>query len=116
MIRNFLEQPMEKTSIHGGQGLCDHCSVFTAEDFDAPLRFINYTVVPVGGNYGLHKHGNDNEVYVLLEGEGEYTQDGVTEKVKTGDIMLNAPYAVHAIANTGMRPMRLLIFEAYNRE
>ena len=114
-IRNFLNAPLEKCVIHEGEGLCEHCSVFRAEDFGSPVRFLNYTIIPPQGSFGLHAHGNDNEIYIILEGQGEYTENGRTAQVTDGDIIVNGLYATHGIKNTGSVPMRILVIEAYNK-
>ena len=110
-IHNFLEQEMMEEVIHGGEGQCRHCVVFHEEEMEAPVRFINYTVIPPFGSFGLHKHGNDNEFYVILNGEGVYEEDGVEAKVKKGDIIMNAPMGNHGIRNTGENNMEVLVFE-----
>jgi len=115
MIRNFLNAPLEKERIHEGEGLCEHHCVFNEHDFASPFRFLNYTIIPPQASFGLHRHGNDNEIYILLEGTGEYTEDGRTVTVAAGDIMLNAPFAVHGLKNTGDVPMRLIVTEACNK-
>lgn len=115
IIHNFLKAEQTLERIHNGEGLCNHSNVFKEDDFQAPIRFLNYTIVPPGGSLGLHKHGDDNELYILLEGKGVYTEDGTEQEVETGDVMLNAPYAEHAIRNTGTEPMRMLVLESYNR-
>ena len=114
IIRNFLKAPLEKAVIHEGEGLCDHCAVFEAQVFEAPIRFLNYTIIPPSGSFGQHTHGNDNEIYIILDGQGEYTENGCTVKVTDGDILVNAPFASHGIKNTGPVPMRILVLEAYN--
>lgn len=114
LIRNFLNAKMEKTPIHGGEGVCENTMLFAPEDFEAPLRFLNYTTVPPKASFGQHQHGDDNEVYVVLEGSGEYTENGVTQQVSAGDILVNARFACHSIVNTGDQEMRLIVFEAFN--
>lgn len=116
LIRNYLKAEREKTEIHGGKGICENCMVFGPDDFEAPLRFLNYTVIPCGASFGLHEHGDDNEVYVVLEGTGEYTENGETCTVTAGDIIVNARFAVHGIVNTGTQDIRVLVFESYNGE
>ena len=110
-IHNFLEQKMMEEVIHGGEGLCRHCVVFHEEEMEAPVRFINYTIIPPSGSFGLHRHGNDNEFYVILNGEGVYEEDGAEEKVKKGDVIMNAPMGNHGIRNTGDIDMEVLVFE-----
>ncbi len=113
LIRNFLEAELIPVDIHEGVGLCPNTTVLPGSDFQTPIRFVNYTHIPPACSFGLHRHGRDNELYILLEGEGVYTQNGVDTPVKAGDIMVNAPYGEHGIRNTGKTDMRLLVLEVY---
>jgi len=115
LIRNFLNAPLAKESIHEGEGLCEHAPIFHEEDFDTPLRFLNYTIIPPHASFGLHPHGDDNEMYILLQGAGEYTENNETFQVVAGDVMVSAPFATHGMKNTGDVPMRLLVVECYNK-
>lgn len=110
-IHNFLECDMRDEIIHEGRGGCMHSTVFEEDEIDASVRFINYTIIPPTSSFGLHTHENDNEFYILLEGEGVYQQDGEEIIVKKGDIMMNGPYSQHGICNTGEKNMELLVFE-----
>ena len=114
LIRHFLNAPLTAECIHEGEGLCPHCMVISGEEFDTPVRFLNYTVIPPKCSFGQHKHGDDNELYIVLEGTGEYTEDGNTVRVAAGDILMNARFASHGIRNTGDTDMRLIVIEAYN--
>jgi len=116
LIHNFLETPLVQECIHEGEGLCRHATIFRGDEIDAPIRFINYTILPPKATFGLHKHGNDNEFYVVLSGEGVYCQDGEEAPVKQGDIMMNALYGTHGIRNTGSGEMALLVFECVKGE
>ena len=111
LIRNYLEMPTKGEVIHNGEGICQHVTVFRNEDIDAPMRFINYTVLPPNASFGMHRHRNDNEFYVVLSGEGVYYQDGEEQAVRQGDIMMNPPHGTHGIRNTGCCEMALLVFE-----
>ena len=115
-IRNFLEAGLKEERIHEGSGLCRHAVVFEGEEIDAPVRFINYTVIPPRGSFGMHRHGNDNEFYVVLSGRGIYRQGDEEREVKKGDIMMNAPFETHGLNNTGECDMELLVFEVVIRE
>ena len=110
-IHNFLKAELKPEHIHGGVGLCPHATVFPGSEIDAPVRFVNYTILPPGAGFGLHEHGDDNELYVVLRGRGVYTQDGEEAAVEAGDIIMNAPRGTHAIRNTGAEEMALLVFE-----
>ena len=112
IIHNYLKTPLRDERIHDGEGLCRHATVFEGTEIDAPVQFINYTVIPPAAGFGLHRHGNNNEFYVILAGKGIYIQDGEEQAVEAGDIIMNAPGAVHGIRNTGETDMPVLVFEA----
>lgn len=109
-IRNYLEMPLAAKPVHAGNVPCPQVSVFAPAEFECPLRSLYYILLPAGGTFGHHRHGDENEVYILLEGEGEYEQDGDIRPVKTGDIMLCPPFSAHALTNTGSSDMRLVVF------
>ncbi len=108
---NFLELPLRGERIHEGEGLCRHATLFAGEEIDAPVRFINYTVLPPKASFGMHGHQNDNEFYVILSGEGVYRQGEEKAPVKKGDVLMNAPFATHGLENTGTEDMAVLVFE-----
>ena len=114
-ILNFLRQPAQIESVHGGEGLCRNCRVLGPESFDTPVRFLYYTVLPSGASFGEHTHGDDNEVYLVLEGSGLYSMYGEAASVEAGDVLINKPFAFHFLKNTGDSEMRVLVFEVYNR-
>ena len=111
LIRNYLNTPLRDEVVHEGEGFCKHCTVFYDKEIDAPIRFINYTIIPPNASFGLHKHGLDNEFYVVLSGEGIYYQNDEEQPVRKGDIMMNALNGTHGLRNTGSEEMELLVFE-----
>lgn len=110
-IHNFLDLKLENVAIHDGKGLCRHATVYDAQEIDAPVEFINYTVIPPGAGFGMHRHERNNEFYIVLCGAGIYYQDGEQVPVKKGDIIMNAPFAEHGIENTADVDMELLVLE-----
>lgn len=111
LIHNFLEMPLRDEIIHEGIGLCKNTTVFDDPEIAAPVRFINYTILPPKTTFGMHEHKNDNEFYVVLSGSGIYEQGDEKIQVKKGDIMMNAPFTAHGIINTGDEDLALLVFE-----
>ncbi|ERJ11643.1 cupin domain-containing protein [Haloplasma contractile] len=112
MIKNFLNSKKEEIkNCHDGEGTLKHITVFEDDELKSNLRFINYTILPPGTSIGTHQHGNDEEVYVILEGNGEMTLSSKIHKVKSGDVVLNKPYGIHSLTNTSRTEMRILVFE-----
>ncbi len=55
-----------------------------------------------------HYHAASEEIYFLLDGEGDMEVDGERSFVGPGDAVLIPPGARHQIVNTGDRPLRFL--------
>jgi mannose-6-phosphate isomerase-like protein (cupin superfamily) len=55
-----------------------------------------------------HYHGESEEVYFILEGEGDMEVDGDSATVCAGDAIPISPGAWHTLRNTGGGPLRLL--------
>jgi len=111
VIRNFLRAELTGSVSHGGEGLVHGSKLFGSGDFDTPLKFLHYTVIPPGSSIGLHGHREDEELYILLEGSGLMTVNGRTYRVEAGDIVLNKPWWRHGLRNDGDVPMKAIIFE-----
>ena len=55
-----------------------------------------------------HYHAETEEIYFVLEGEGELELDGDRARVRPGDAAPIAPGAWHQIVNVGERQLRIL--------
>jgi uncharacterized cupin superfamily protein len=78
------------------------------------LDFELSEIAPGCENYPLHRHDGTEELFIVLEGEGEVRTEQGTVQIRAGDVLGFPPrYRVaHAIRNTGERAMRLLSFGA----
>lgn len=110
MVRNFLEGNLEDCeNMHDGIGVLKHKNLFKGSDFKTPIKFFNYTVLPPNTTIGVHTHGNDEELYILLEGDGKMIIDGEERTVCTGDIILNKPYGTHELINSSDKDIKMLV-------
>lgn len=112
VVRNFLQAELTASVSHGGQGLVHGSKLFGSQDFETPLKFLHYTVIPPGSSIGYHGHREDEEIYIILEGSGVMTVNGKTIRVEAGDITLNKPWWKHGLVNDGDQPIKAVIFEA----
>lgn len=111
IVRNFLKSSGIRQVAHGGHGEISNVFLYGREDFDTPLRFIIHAEVPPGHSIGEHRHGHDEEVYVILSGHGRMTVNGDEREVEPGDVLLNKPGWSHGLRNTSDEPLRILVFE-----
>ncbi|MCL2287554.1 MAG: cupin domain-containing protein [Firmicutes bacterium] len=111
MIRNFYEvTPDLVENIHDGEGIVKVSTIF--DKFTTPMQFLHYTVLPPGTSIGVHKHGSDEEFYIILEGTGEMELDGTKQAVAPGDVIRNAPFGSHGLRNLSDKDdLKILVFE-----
>ena len=95
---------------HGGEGTIKIANIF--EDFATQMQFFHYTILPPGSSIGLHKHGDNEEFYVVLEGLGEMDVDGEVQTVGAGAVIRNRPFGTHGLRNVSQaEDLRILVFE-----
>ncbi|MFA4944767.1 MAG: cupin domain-containing protein [Lentisphaeria bacterium] len=81
-------------------------------ELKAKTRLCARLTLPPGASIGFHEHKAEEEVYVILRGEGAVEENGQALPVKAGDSVLTGNGAGHAIANTGAGPLEILAFIA----
>ena len=113
---SFDRARFERVVAHDGEGEIETCRVLRAADGTA-YNFIDLTVMPPQTTIGLHSHSTDNEeIYVVLSGQGEMTVDGETIEVAAGHVIVNRPGGSHGLRNTGKEELRLVVVEAPSHE
>ena len=101
-----------RCSAHAGTGLIRFARIAGAGDLAGSCNFIDYAEVPPGASIGRHRHGDDEEeLYLVLDGEGQMWRNGETFDVRGGDLVRNPPGGEHGLRNTGDAPLRLFVFE-----
>jgi mannose-6-phosphate isomerase-like protein (cupin superfamily) len=65
-------------------------------------------IVPIGAITQRHHHPKTEEIYFILEGQGEMLMGDETHPVGPGDAIAIPPGSEHAIKNTGAVPLRFL--------
>lgn len=95
----------------GGEGRIDglhYWAVGTRPDHSR-FKMSAQMTLPPGGSIGFHLHPDDEEIYVILSGQGLYTDgDGRTSPVGPGDLTLTRSGEGHALANQGQEPLVFL--------
>jgi mannose-6-phosphate isomerase-like protein (cupin superfamily) len=116
MIRNFLtcEKEIAENS-HDGIGRIEIQKVFRRKDFSGAWDFALRVLMPPSSSMGLHEHGEDEEMYIILNGEGLMTIEDQEHRVSKGDMILNRPGGRHGLLNNGSEEMELLIIQASNK-
>ena len=112
MIKNFLEtQKRVQDGSHGGSGPVDLYEIWGKSDFKSDLDFIDRVVIPPHSTVGYHKHGSNEEMYIVLNGEGTMTIQGEPVGIKKGDMILNPAFGEHGLVNTSDTDIDLLVIQ-----
>lgn len=116
MIKNFLtcEKEIHENS-HDGIGAIEIQKVFRRKDFSGAWDFALRVVMPPNTSMGLHEHGEDEEMYIILKGRGSMTIEDEEHTVSEGDMILNRPGGRHGLLNNGDSEIELLIIQASNK-
>ena len=109
---NIYAVQRSATRAHDGDGYLSFARLATRAALSGACNFIDFTCMPPGSSIGLHTHRMDEEeFYLILEGEGTMHRDGVTFLVGRGDLIRNRPGGTHCLANTGSTDLKLFVFE-----
>lgn len=104
--------PHAPTCAHGGEGLLQFCRIVESGGLAGGVNFIDHAVLPPGVSIGRHRHASDEEeLYLVLSGEGLMWRDGEEFAVRAGELIRNAPGGAHGLVNTGAVPLELFVIE-----
>jgi mannose-6-phosphate isomerase-like protein (cupin superfamily) len=93
-------------SVHGGAGQLDYMALFDAHSLDTNLYFLHRGVIEPKSGIGHHFHNQCEEMFVILDGEAQFTIDGRTSLLKGP---AGAPCRLghsHAIYNPTDKPVQ----------
>ena len=110
-VTRLQDLALESVQAHGGEGEILFHRPFGAEDFAGPCHFVDYAILPPGTSIGIHTHGADEEIYLVLEGTGTMHRDGEEFTVGPGSVIINKPGGTHGLRNDGGTPLRLFVVE-----
>ncbi len=112
VIKNFLSTPKQiQEGSHSGRGAVDLYEIWGNSDFESNVDFMDRVVVPPNSTIGYHQHGNNEEMYIVLDGQGTMTMGNVSIAVKKGDMILNPAYGEHGLVNDSDSDIDLLIIQ-----
>lgn len=82
--------------------------LLTGEQTGGKYTMFRYVVAP-GGGPPLHRHDDEDEWFLVLEGSGEFYADGKWTMVPEGGSVFMPRGSVHSFRNPGDKPLVLLI-------
>ena len=92
----------------GRSGVRDLKVIYPETGFEARTLCFGIVEVDPGHHSPLHQH-NCEELYYVLQGEGEIEYDGERFPIKAGDSTLQHPEKPHRVFNNGTETIRLVV-------
>jgi mannose-6-phosphate isomerase-like protein (cupin superfamily) len=106
----FAEARFESGIAHEGDGQIASARV-VADTAGGGAAWIDLVVVPPGCSIGEHRHGDDEETYVIVDGSATMVVDGSEIQVGPGEVIVNRAGGTHGLRNTGPSPLRLVVLD-----
>ena len=94
------------SAVHGGAGSMSFTALLNRGAVTPAFNFLHRGVIPAGSGIGHHFHNVVEEMFVILDGEAQFTIDGRTASVKGPAGVLCRTGHSHAIYNPGPTPVQ----------
>ena len=86
----------------GGKGHVIVKDLVGEKELHGKCGIFSEVVLEPGCSLGYHEHHNDSEIYYILQGLGEYNENGTVRSIKPGDVLYLTSGNGHEIANAGV--------------
>ena len=93
-------------AVHGGAGTMAFTALLNRGAVTPEFNFLHRGEIPPGAGIGHHFHNTVEEMFVILDGEAQFTIDGRTATVKGPAGVICRTGHSHAIYNAGSRPVQ----------
>lgn len=98
------------SAVHAGAGQMEFTEMIGRNALATNFLYLHAGKIHPKGGIGHHFHHSIEEMYVLLNGEAEFTVNGRTSKLKAPVVVPCKQGDAHAIYNTSGEPLRWLNF------
>ena len=102
-----LLRPME--GYHGGEGTARYRRALDPTVFETNWSYMDHLLLPPGASEGSHRHPGIEEVYFVLNGEGQAQVNGETAGIHKGDAVPVLLNEAHSFKNNGSQDLEFMI-------
>ena len=110
VIHNDPSKYRTLTAVHAGAGQMAFTQLIGRTELGTNFLYLHSGSINAKSGIGHHFHHNIEEMYVLLNGEAEFTVNGRTSKIKAPAVVPCKMGDAHAIYNSSKEPVRWLNF------
>ena len=110
VVHNDPANYKELSAVHAGAGKMRFAQLIGRSELSTNFLYLHAGIIEPKSGIGHHFHHNIEEMYVLLNGEAEFTVNGRTSKIKAPAIVPCKMGDSHAIYNASGERLRWLNF------
>ena len=104
LIRKEDQAVSKMPHVQGGEGVIERRIFLPQEEAAGAGRLFGVFTLQPGESIGLHRHTGEFEIYYVLQGEGEVTEDGQTYRIGPGDMSQCKDGSEHMVVAVGGEP------------
>ena len=86
----------------GGKGHVIIKDLLGEKELNGKCRMYAEVTVEPGCSLGYHEHHGESETFYILQGFGDFGDNGTVRQVKPGDVTFTPSGSGHALVNTGV--------------
>ncbi len=94
--------------MRGGDGIVEVLSLATKEELNNNARLFGKITLDPGCSIGYHVHEKESELFYVLEGEAEYSDNGEMRTITAGELTVCPPGTGHSVANRKAKAVTLM--------
>ena len=100
------------TAVHAGAGNMAFAGLLNRGAIGPHFNFLHRGEIPAGSGIGHHFHNTVEEMFVILNGEGQFTVNGRTARLQGPAAVVCRMGDSHALLNTGSETLQWMNFQA----
>jgi mannose-6-phosphate isomerase-like protein (cupin superfamily) len=114
-IPTFMTMRLDKATLvpianyHGGQGTVRYRRALDSDVFLTNWAYVDHLLIPPGASDGLHRHTGVEEIYYVLNGEGQVRVGAETATIHKGDAVPVKFTEPHSFTNNSKEDLELMI-------
>lgn len=103
--------PVTRFAEHGGSGPICFRRLLDGSGFQAPVDFVDYTVIPPGSVIGFHKHVGNEEMYFVVAGQPIVTVEDDARRLCAGSLSVVRNGESHSLENDTKDDVVILVVQ-----